>query len=134
MEQQQFGPPKGVDPNKLPHLSIVICGHVDSGIPPLPHLSVLTIWMSDSMVLRPAGKSTVTGRLLYELGMFSAHDLDKLRAEATTLGKSSFAFAFFMDRQKEERARGLTIACTTSEFCTKNFHYTIIDAPVNPNP
>lgn len=88
MEQQQFGPPKGVDPNKLPHLSIVICGHVDSGIPPLPHLSVLTIWMSDSMVLRPAGKSTVTGRLLYELGMFSAHDLDKLRAEV------SFAPAF----------------------------------------
>ena len=31
MEQQQFGPPKGVDPKNLDHLSIVICGHVDSG-------------------------------------------------------------------------------------------------------
>ncbi|KAJ1509542.1 hypothetical protein HMI54_000891 [Coelomomyces lativittatus] len=34
-----------------------------------------------------------------------------------------------MDRQKEERARGVTIACTTKEFFTDSFHYTIIDAP-----
>ena len=34
-----------------------------------------------------------------------------------------------MDRQKEERERGITIACTTKEFFTDRFHYTIIDAP-----
>ena len=34
-----------------------------------------------------------------------------------------------MDRQKEERARGVTIACTTKEFFTDRWHYTIIDAP-----
>ena len=34
-----------------------------------------------------------------------------------------------MDRQKEERERGVTISCTTKEFFTDNFHYTIIDAP-----
>lgn len=34
-----------------------------------------------------------------------------------------------MDRQKEERERGVTIACTTKEFFTSNWHYTIIDAP-----
>ena len=34
-----------------------------------------------------------------------------------------------MDKQKEERARGVTIACTTKEFFTDNYHYTIIDAP-----
>ena len=45
------------------------------------------------------------------------------------LGKSSFAFAFYMDRQKEERERGVTISCTTKEFFTENWHYTIIDAP-----
>jgi elongation factor 1-alpha len=38
-------------------------------------------------------------------------------------------FAFFMDRNKDERARGVTIACTTKEFFTDTFHYTIIDAP-----
>jgi len=87
------------------HLSIVICGHVDSG------------------------KSTTTGRLLFELGGIPPRDLEKLRAEADQLGKSSFAFAFYMDRQKEERERGVTISCTTKEFFTEQYHYTIIDAP-----
>jgi len=34
-----------------------------------------------------------------------------------------------MDRQKEERERGVTIACTTKEFYTEKWHYTVIDAP-----
>merc|ERR1712169_34728 len=34
-----------------------------------------------------------------------------------------------MDTQKEERERGVTIACQTKEFYTPNYHYTIIDAP-----
>jgi elongation factor 1-alpha len=55
--------------------------------------------------------------------------MDKLRAEAKVLGKDSFAFAFYMDKSKEERARGVTIACTTKEFYTESYHYTIIDAP-----
>jgi len=88
-----------------PHLSIVICGHVDSG------------------------KSTTTGRLLFELGGIPEREMEKLRAEAAQLNKSSFAFAFYMDRQKEERERGVTISCTTKEFFTEKWHYTIIDAP-----
>merc|ERR1719316_1802118 len=87
------------------HLSIVICGHVDSG------------------------KSTTTGRLIFELGGLPERELEKLKQEAERLGKSSFAFAFYMDRQKEERERGVTIACTTKEFFTSKWHYTIIDAP-----
>jgi elongation factor 1-alpha len=87
------------------HLSIVICGHVDSG------------------------KSTTTGRLLFELGGIPEREMEKLKQEADRLGKSSFAFAFYMDRQKEERERGVTIACTTKEFFTDLWHYTIIDAP-----
>merc|ERR1712084_138828 len=87
------------------HMSIVICGHVDSG------------------------KSTTTGRLLFELGGVEEREMEKLKALAEELGKGSFAFAFFMDRQKEERERGVTIACTTKEFFTEKWHYTIIDAP-----
>ena len=34
-----------------------------------------------------------------------------------------------MDRQKEDRERGVTIACTTKEFFTDSYHYTVIDAP-----
>jgi elongation factor 1-alpha len=89
----------------MTHLSIVICGHVD------------------------AGKSTTTGRLIFELGGISERDMTKLKEEAKILGKESFAFAFYMDKSKEERARGVTIACTTKEFFTKKYHYTIIDAP-----
>ena len=44
-------------------------------------------------------------------------------------GKSSFAFAYYMDRDKAERERGVTINCTTKEFYTDSYHYTIVDAP-----
>merc|ERR1712169_127558 len=87
------------------HVSIVICGHVD------------------------AGKSTTTGHLIFDLGGIPEREMQKLRDEADRLGKGSFAFAFYMDRQKEERERGVTIACTTKEFFTTTKHYTVIDAP-----
>jgi len=88
-----------------PHLGLVIVGHVD------------------------AGKSTTTGRLLFELGGMSDRDLEKLKKEAAELGKESFLFAFFMDKGKDERERGVTIQCCTREFFTESYHYTIIDAP-----
>jgi len=91
------------------HVSIVICGHVD------------------------AGKSTTTGRLIFELGGIPEREMTKLKEEAERLGKGSFAFAFYMDRQKEERERGVTISCTTKEFFTESKHYTVIDAPGHRN-
>ena len=77
------------------HLGIVVCGHVD------------------------AGKSTTTGHLLFELGGIGAREMEKLKQEAEELGKGSFAFAFYMDRNKEERERGVTISCRTKEFFTE---------------
>ncbi|KAJ0389585.1 hypothetical protein ATCC90586_011148 [Pythium insidiosum] len=53
----------------------------------------------------------------------------KLQAEADAKGKSSFAFAYYMDTCKEERERGVTIQCNTKEFFTDSYHYTIVDAP-----
>jgi len=88
-----------------PHLGIVIVGHVD------------------------AGKSTTTGHLLFELGGMSERELEKLKKEADEMGKGSFAFAYFMDAQKDERERGVTISCRTKEFFTDKYHYSIIDAP-----
>merc|ERR1712010_411559 len=87
------------------HMSVVICGHVDSG------------------------KSTTTGRLLFELGGIDERTMTKLKEEAERLGKGSFAFAFFVDTQKDERERGVTIKCTTKEFFTDRYHYSVIDAP-----
>merc|ERR1711970_113207 len=87
------------------HMSVVICGHVDSG------------------------KSTTTGRLLFELGGIPQREMEKLKEEAERIGKGSFAFAFYMDTQKDERERGVTIKCTTKEFFTDKYHYSVIDAP-----
>lgn len=67
--------------------------------------------------------------MCFELGDIPEREMQKYRDEAETLGKGSFAFAFFMDRQKEERLRGVTIQCTTKEFFTDSKHYTIIDSP-----
>ena len=94
----------GVSEGK-PHLGIVICGHVD------------------------AGKSTTTGHLLFKLGGIKEREMEKLKEEARAQNMESFAFAFYMDRQKEERERGVTISVTTKEFFTDKWHYTIIDAP-----
>jgi elongation factor 1-alpha len=93
------------DTQEKPHLSLVVCGHVD------------------------AGKSPTTGHLLFELGGIAPREMDKLKEKAAQLGKASFSFAFFMDTQKDERERGVTISCTTKEFFTTKYHYTIIDAP-----
>jgi len=87
------------------HISLVVCGHVD------------------------AGKSTTTGHLIFKLGGISSREMDKLQAEADQQGKSSFAFAYYMDKDKAERERGVTINCTTKEFYTDSYHYTIVDAP-----
>lgn len=88
-----------------PHLGVVVVGHVD------------------------AGKSTTTGHLLFKLGGLTKRTLQRLKEEAKHLGKDSFEYAFFMDHQKEERERGVTISCTTKEFFTDNYHYSIVDAP-----
>ena len=87
------------------HLSLVVCGHVD------------------------AGKSTTTGHLIFKLGGISEREMQKLQAEADQQGKSSFAFAYYMDKGKQEREKGITIECTTKEFFTDSYHYTIVDAP-----
>jgi elongation factor 1-alpha len=87
------------------HVSIVVAGHVD------------------------AGKSSLTGRLLYDMGGIDERTMEKLRKKAEENGKPSFAFAYYLDNQKAEQERGITIACNTKEFYTKRYHYTIIDAP-----
>lgn len=89
----------------LQHVSISVCGHVDSG------------------------KSTTTGHLLFKCGGISDREMEKLQKEADAQGKGSFAFAYRMDKQKEERERGITISATVETFKTESKYYTIIDSP-----
>jgi len=87
------------------HVSIVVAGHVDSG------------------------KSTTTGHLMLKLGGVTKREMDKLEEEAKLLKDKSFMYAYVTDTSKDERTKGVTINCTTKEFFTDRYHYTIIDAP-----
>ncbi|KAJ4983666.1 elongation factor Tu GTP binding domain-containing protein [Stagonosporopsis vannaccii] len=75
------------------------------------------------------GKSTLMGRLLYDLKVIDQRSIDKLRKEAETIGKSSFALAWVMDETSEERSRGVTVDIATNYFETDKSRFTILDAP-----
>ena len=93
-----------LDVSENKHLSVVTCGHVGSG------------------------KSTTTGRLLFEVGgIIPERELDKLKQEAEH--RESALPSTWIYRQNEEWERGVDIACTTKEFFTDKCHYIIIDAP-----
>jgi len=76
-----------------------------------------------------AGKSTLMGRLLYDLNVVDKRTIDRYRKEAEAQGKQSFALAWVLDQGTEERARGVTIDIATNKFATEKTNFTILDAP-----
>ncbi|MEM0361712.1 MAG: translation elongation factor EF-1 subunit alpha [Sulfolobales archaeon] len=90
---------------KKPHLNLVIIGHVDHG------------------------KSTLTGHLLLKLGFIDEKTRKEVEEQAKKAGKESEKYAWFLDRLKEERERGLTISLSFMKFETPKYYWTIIDAP-----
>jgi len=87
------------------HVNIVVIGHVD------------------------AGKSTTTGHLIYKCGGIDKRTIEKFEKESAELGKSSFKYAWVLDKLKAERERGITIDIALWKFETTKYHFTIIDAP-----
>ena len=85
--------------------NLVVIGHVDSG------------------------KSTSTGHLIYKCGGIDENTIEKFEKEAKLIGKESFKYAWVLDKLKAERERGITIDIGLWKFSTKNFNFTIIDAP-----
>lgn len=75
------------------------------------------------------GKSTLMGRLLYDLKVIDQRSVEKFRKEAGNMGKSSFALAWVMDSTAEERERGVTVDIATNRFETEKTKFTILDAP-----
>jgi elongation factor 1-alpha len=88
-----------------PHLNLVIVGHVDHG------------------------KSTLAGRLFYETGAIREDELKKLRELAQEFKIEGGEFAYILDREIEERKRGMTIDIAHRPFETQKYFFTIIDAP-----
>ena len=76
-----------------------------------------------------AGKSTLMGRLLYDLKVVDQRTLDRYRKEAGRIGKASFALAWVLDQGTEERNRGVTIDIAMNKFETESTSFTILDAP-----
>src|SRR3989338_3790792 len=75
------------------------------------------------------GKSTTIGHLMFKAGNLQQQQLDKLKAEAKKYGKPGFEFAYYMDKFKEERERGVTIDLSYEKLITQKYEVTIIDAP-----
>ena len=86
-------------------LNLVVIGHVDSG------------------------KSTSTGHLIYKCGGIDARTIEKFEKEAQEMGKSTFKYAWVLDKLKAERERGITIDIALWKFESSKRVFTIIDAP-----
>jgi len=86
-------------------LNLVVIGHVDSG------------------------KSTSTGHLIYKCGGVDARTIEKFEKEAQEMGKSTFKYAWVLDKLKAERERGITIDIALWKFESTKRIFTIIDAP-----
>lgn len=76
-----------------------------------------------------AGKSTLMGRLLHELGCVSQKVVHKHQKEAAEVGKASFAWAWLLDERPQERARGVTIDVASAHFDTPGHSVNLLDAP-----
>ncbi|KAL3867651.1 hypothetical protein ACJMK2_040522 [Sinanodonta woodiana] len=76
-----------------------------------------------------AGKSTLMGHLLYQLGNVNKRLMHKYEQESKKLGKGSFAFAWVLDETEEERARGVTMDIAQTQFETPGKIVTLLDAP-----
>jgi translation elongation factor 1A (EF-1A/EF-Tu) len=61
-----------------PHLNLVVIGHIDHG------------------------KSTLTGHLLYRLGIVDEKKMRELEEQAKNAGKESFKYAWILDKMKKK--------------------------------
>ncbi|WVQ78520.1 hypothetical protein IAT38_000606 [Cryptococcus sp. DSM 104549] len=87
------------------NISLIVVGHVD------------------------AGKSTLMGRVLYDIGELSEKEKTANERGSKKVGKGSFALAWGLDALGDERDRGVTIDIATTHFTTPHRNFTLLDAP-----
>jgi peptide chain release factor subunit 3 len=91
------------------HLNLVFIGHVD------------------------AGKSTLSGSILYLMGKVDKRTIERFEREAKERNRESWFLAFILDTSEEERAKGKTVEVGRAHFETEKNRYTILDAPGHKN-
>ncbi len=94
-----------VEADSREHLNLVFIGHVD------------------------AGKSTLSGNILYMTDHVDKRTIEKYEREAKQRNRESWFLAFIMDTNEEERAKGKTVEVGRAHFATSEKRYTIMDAP-----
>ncbi|TYZ58094.1 hypothetical protein PybrP1_006686 [[Pythium] brassicae (nom. inval.)] len=98
-----------VEEDPREHLNVVLIGHVD------------------------AGKSTLSGNILYLMDMVDKRTIERFEKEAKARNRDSWFLAFIMDTGEEERAKGKTVEVGRAHFETPNRRFTILDAPGHKN-
>lgn len=91
--------------SEKPHIHLVVIGHVD------------------------AGKSTLMGHTLFDLGVVPQRVMHKYEQESKKMGKQSFMYAWVLDETGEERERGITMDVGSTRFETNSKVVTLMDAP-----
>ena len=74
------------------------------------------------------GKSTLIGRLLYDLGLLHQSKIDDVVASSARRGVAT-EWSYVLDSLQEERDQAVTIDTTRIWFTHRERRYTIIDAP-----
>eukprot|EP01082_Thalassiosira_pseudonana_P015913 g14268.t1 g14268 contig9:1501114-1502870(+) len=100
---------EAVEGDPREHLNLVFIGHVD------------------------AGKSTLSGNILYLTDNVDKRTIEKCESEAKERNRESWFLAFIMDTNEEERAKGITVEVGRATFETEAHRYSILDAPGHKN-
>jgi len=80
-----------------------------------------------------AGKSTISGNLMFAMGVVDQRTIDKYKSEAKEKNRESWWLAYVMDVNEEEKAKGKTVEMGRANFDTKKKRMTIFDAPGHKN-
>ncbi|KAL7482456.1 hypothetical protein ACHAW6_009265 [Cyclotella cf. meneghiniana] len=109
-EEEEAAPVvEAVEGDPREHFNLVFIGHVD------------------------AGKSTLSGNILYLTDNVDKRTIEKYEREAKELNRESWFLAFIMDTNEEERSKGITVEVGRATFQTDVHRYSILDAPGHKN-
>jgi peptide chain release factor subunit 3 len=108
-EGEEIDPASLKEGDPREHLNLVFIGHVD------------------------AGKSTLSGNILYLTDNVDKRTIERYEREAKALNRESWFLAFIMDTNEEERAKGKTVEVGKAHFETDIKRFTILDAPGHKN-
>lgn len=80
-----------------------------------------------------AGKSTISGQIMLQMGMIDEREIAKYRQEAKEKNRDSWWLAYVMDSGEEEKAKGKTVEVGRAYFNTPHKQVTVFDAPGHKN-